>query len=241
MHPAQLNNRGCVAAGSSWLACPVRTAALAHARQPGMGRLSAGLLLKPQQIKALAWLLAAAAGVFAVSKHGSASMLDSTSCDALDSDDPVYASVPLRRAAVLQYQNHHQHQQLPHIDMQQVAMAAAEHSYPLIAAAHWVAAAGLLAAPQFAVQIFGAVSGVGFGMDPLLATFAQLLSGAYILQGAVALLAKVGGHFWGCQPATSCDCSSAWPRHIMTAQQAIPCVCGTSRPPSKSLCGSAMN
>lgn len=119
-------------------------------------------------------------------------MLDTTSsCDALDSDDAVYAPVPLRRAALLQHQLlHHQQQRPPQIHLQQLSLAAAKHVYPLIAAAYWATAGALIAAPQLAVQLFGAAT-TALAADPLLVTFAQLLGGAYILQGAVAVVSRV--------------------------------------------------
>lgn len=101
----------------------------------------------------------------------------------------MYAAAPLRRAAALQYYS--QQRQHPPSIHQQLSLAAAEHCYPWIAAAYLAAAAGLLAAPQQGVQLFGAAGSVGVA-DPLLVTFAQLLGATYLLQSAVALIAKVG-------------------------------------------------
>jgi hypothetical protein len=136
-------------------------------------------------------------GPAAALNHGSlSSVLDtsSSSCDALDSEDLVCAAVPLRRAAVLQQLHYQQQRQQaqPQLHLQQLSLAAAEHAYPWIALSYFAAAAGLLAAPEHAVQMFG---GPGPGMGParpLLVSFAQLLGGAYLLQGAVALVVKVG-------------------------------------------------
>jgi hypothetical protein len=128
----------------------------------------------------------------------------SDSCDALDSKDFVFSTVPLRRAAALQYQRQPRQQlQRPQIHLEQISLAAAEHCYPWISIAYLLAAVGLLTAPQYAVQLFGAASmlahalrSVGTGAaaaaaDPLLVSFAQLLGGGYLLQSAVAVVVKV--------------------------------------------------
>lgn len=116
----------------------------------------------------------------------------SISCDALDSEDFVYAAAALRRAAALQYRSQQRQRHPPSFQLQQLSLAAAEHCYPWIAAAYLAAAADLLAAPQQAVQLFGAASSSMGMTDPLLVTFAQLLGATYMLQSAVALIAKVG-------------------------------------------------
>jgi hypothetical protein len=120
----------------------------------------------------------------------------SDSCDALDSEDFVYSTVPLKRAAALQYQRQPRQQlQQPQIHLDQISLAAAEHCYPWISTAYLLAAVGLLTAPQYAVQLFGTASSVGSGAaaaaDPLLVSFAQLLGGGYLLQAAVAVIVKV--------------------------------------------------
>lgn len=135
----------------------------------------------------------------ALSKGHLPSLLDSSSdsCDALDSEDFVYSIVSLRRAAALQFQRQPRQQlQRPQIHLEQISLAAAEHCYPCVSIAYLSAAVGLLAAPQHAVQLFGAAGSVGAGAaaaaaDPLLVSFAQLLGGGYLLQAAVAVVVKV--------------------------------------------------
>lgn len=120
--------------------------------------------------------------------------LDSSSddsCDALDSEDLVYAALPLRRAAAVQtaqYTLQHRHPQP--IPWQQLSLAAAEHTYPWVATAYFAAAASLIAAPHQSLELlFGTSAAAG---DPLLVTsFVQLLGGAYLLQGATAVIVKV--------------------------------------------------
>lgn len=171
-----------------------------------LGFTSRERLSKPAHKLAAAQVFAKAVpqpkgGPSAASKSSSSNLASvlvgsSSSCDALESEDFVYSAVPLRRAAALQ---HHQvgcpTQQLhyPDLHLQQLSLAAAEHCYPWLAAAYLAAAVGLLAAPQQAVQLFGAAGSAGMGaaVDPLLVSFAQLLGGAYLLQSAVPWVVKV--------------------------------------------------
>jgi len=133
-------------------------------------------------------------------------MLDSTSsCDAFDSDDQVYAALPLRRATVLAYQRQKQQrhqQQLPQMYMEQISIAVANRCYPWIAGAFLVTAFGLIVAPQQALQLFGALNSNSTGPagEPLLVSFAQLLGATNLLQGAMAMVVQVG----------TTSCMDAW-------------------------------
>lgn len=130
---------------------------------------------------------------FATAPPVAAACVSSESSDedtALDSEDVVYVALPLRRAAFRQYYQPQRHHHKQRLHLEQISFGAASLGYPLIAAAYAGVAVALLAAPQHAVQMFGAAASDA-SSTTCLVTFTGLLGGCYILQAAVALVVKV--------------------------------------------------